>query len=341
MTKEQSQIMKGVAILLMIFLHLFNSPVNVDLCHNLLFVGAEPFVLFLSKASNPVPFFLLLGGYGLYKVYQKGDKNRWSRLFKLYMHWWIILIIFVTIGCFIKPSIYPGSFSIAVENITGFHTTYNNEVWFLLPYVVLSICAPWFFKLVDRCNAAIIVIATLMLHIFTSFCISRYGESFLYVHWWIYEILLPFHLLFSFSLGAVAAKIGWFEKLKKRFPNSSKNTLCALTLLLILIAISCVFKYNFFYAFLFISCFSIIGLPNIVKKIFISLGNNSMNMWMIHTWFCYYLFKDFIYSFSYPILIFIVLTIISYLCAILIDLIAKPIESLFITKRQVEEKPIL
>lgn len=57
MTRQQSQMMKGVAILLMIFLHLFNQEGNVALCHNLLFIGGTPLVSILSRAANPVAFF--------------------------------------------------------------------------------------------------------------------------------------------------------------------------------------------------------------------------------------------------------------------------------------------
>lgn len=61
MTRQQSQMMKGVAILLMIFLHLFNQEGNVALCHNLLFIDGIPLVSILSRAANPVAFFLILG----------------------------------------------------------------------------------------------------------------------------------------------------------------------------------------------------------------------------------------------------------------------------------------
>jgi hypothetical protein len=44
MTKQETQIMKGVAILLMIFLHLFNQMSNVELCRSfiyLLYIGCR------------------------------------------------------------------------------------------------------------------------------------------------------------------------------------------------------------------------------------------------------------------------------------------------------------
>lgn len=57
MTKQETQIMKGVAVLLMIFLHLFNQMHNVELCESFIYIGNMPFVYWLSAATNPVSFF--------------------------------------------------------------------------------------------------------------------------------------------------------------------------------------------------------------------------------------------------------------------------------------------
>lgn len=62
MTKQETQIMKGVAILLMIFLHLFNQMSNVELCRSFIYIGDIPFVYWLSAAANPVAFFLYFQG---------------------------------------------------------------------------------------------------------------------------------------------------------------------------------------------------------------------------------------------------------------------------------------
>ncbi len=89
MTKQETQIVKGVAILLMIFLHLFNQMSNVELCRSFIYIGDIPFVYWLSAAANPVAFFLILSGYGMHFIHVrgKGDIHRWSRIGKLYLHW--------------------------------------------------------------------------------------------------------------------------------------------------------------------------------------------------------------------------------------------------------------
>ena len=85
-TKEETTILKGVAIVFMLYLHLFNQMPNVSLCEYFITIGDIPFVHLLTRACNPVSFFLILGGYGMYMVYRKGDKNRYIRILKLYIH---------------------------------------------------------------------------------------------------------------------------------------------------------------------------------------------------------------------------------------------------------------
>lgn len=219
--------MKGVAILLMLFLHLFNNLGFVDICHNLIFINGEPLVYILSRASNPVAFFLILGGYGLYKVNEHGDKHRWSRMLKLLLHYWLIMLVFVIIGHFMHPDIYPGSFNSIISNITAFHTTYNGEMWFLFPYIILSLLAQWIFKLMKPFKAWQIILVTLIIHLGTSFVISSYGNKYLFSNYWLYNPLLVFHLLFSFCLGALAVRERYFERLKDFASNYLHNNIIA------------------------------------------------------------------------------------------------------------------
>ena len=110
---------------------------------------------------------------------------------------------------------------------------------------------------------------------------------------------------------------------------------------IILVIINCLSKYNFFYAFLIISLLVLTPMLKPVGTVLAKLGDRSMNMWMIHSWFCYYLFHQFIYSFSYPIVILAVLTAISYVSSLLVNIIARPIELHLMSKAEVKAKPIL
>lgn len=341
MKKEDTQLLKGVAILLMLFYHLFDHLDVVDQLHNFIFINGEPLCYILRKATHPVAFFLILGGYGLYKVYERGDRHRYVRVFKLYIHYWISLLIFVTIGCVLEPKIYPGSLSTIFYNVTGLLTTYNMVMWFLLPYTILSLIAPYVFRTLKDFRPWKIIITTLFVYIVTSYCISRYGEGYLFGNPWIYTPFLVIHLLFYFCLGALAARCDYFEKLIDKVKDVHCRKIIAGGGIIALVTINCIVKYNFFYAILMISCIYLLSINGILRRILINLGNHSMNMWMIHAWFCYYFFKDLTYSFKYPIVIFAVLTIISYCISKFVNLIAKPIELKLLNRTNIREKPII
>ncbi len=326
-SKQETQVLKGVSILLMLFLHLFNQMKNVDLCNNFIFIGDQPFVYILTRACNPVSFFLILGGYGMYIVSQKRDTHRVTRIIKLLIHFWIITLIFISIGHLLFPNRYPQSFITVLQNFTGFKTTYNSELWFLLPYILLSLTSAWLFHFAERFRTRYVLTFLFILHLFTSFLISRYGEKYLYHNYWIYNPILVLHLMFSFFMGAMAAKHNVFSL----FSNYDWH-LFAWPSLIILIAIRCLFNTSIihnFYAFAFFFLFLKAGRFRCIDKVFGFLGKHSMNMWMIHSWFCYYLFHDFIYGFKYPIIIFTMLVLISVVCSMIINVICKPIIKMF------------
>ena len=105
MTKDDTLLLKGIALLMMLGCHL-SSGFGI----NLIYINGTPLYDIINIIDEPVQIFTILGGYGLFYVFQNGDKHHLSRIFKLYLHYWIIITIFVTIGHFVgDSSIYPGS----------------------------------------------------------------------------------------------------------------------------------------------------------------------------------------------------------------------------------------
>lgn len=303
----------------MLFYHLFFMKQNVEQCSSFFYINGVGLVNYISRMANPVPIFMMLSGYGLYAVYKKGDKHRWSRLLKLMIHYWIILLIFVSIGLFLYPNKYPGSISNIISNITAFHTTYNGEHWFIFPYILLAISSPFIFKACDKYNISYVLGISFILYLGSCFLISRYGDRYLFTNMLVYHPVLYCSLLFDFILGAIACKCGWL--------NRSNNKILrqwAWGILLSLCIIRCLFTTGAFhnlFLFAFIWIWQQTTRPKWIDKTLAHLGKHSMNMWLIHTFFCYYLFHDWIYGFKYPLVIFTVLIIVSYVSSHIINLI--------------------
>ena len=333
MTKQESLILKGVAILFMVYGHLFLYPGWADsLYQSLMEINGVSIECILTRATGPVTFYLLLGGYGMYYIYKnKKEKNQLLRIRNLYMNFWIVLFLFVLIGHFLKPDAYPGSFKTLLNNATGFNTTYNGEWWFLLPYSLVVLSSYWVFKFVDRFNPKLVILGCIFGLFTTSFIVSRFGSEYLFASKLRYNCFLYFHLLWEFVIGAMLLKINFFERAKYKIKKYLPRNMYVIAALLLLVAIRCLFDtsaVHLFYIVAFIALFLSISRHKIIDSTLSVLGKYSMNMWFIHTWFCYYLFADFIYGFKYPIIIFIVLVVLSLLVAIFVSKIAN-----IITKR--------
>jgi len=326
MSKEQSTIIKGVAILLMIFLHLFNHDITSD-CSPLLFIGSTPFVTILTRACGPVPFFLIVSGYGLHYTYHHKGLT-WNgqihRILKLFITYWLVLAIFVSIGCFLRPDKYPGTPLNAFLNITSWSSSYNSPAWFLFPYTILTLFAVYIFKLIDKLGNIKSFILFCIIGFIAMYITSRYIAVYK-IHDSIFaHIVTIANLSFSFAFGAILHRIA--EKRSLTIEQKKSHQIIPFFCLIFLITIKCFIKisiFDTFYALFFILVFIQFNFNSTINKLLLKLGKYSMPMWLLHYFIYEIFFHDFIYGFKYPFIIFVVLVIISYALAIPFNLTSK------------------
>lgn len=289
LTKEDSKVLKGVAILFMLFLHLFNQEQRVELCTTYIHIGNHALVSLFAKFTQIcVPMYLFLSGYGLY-ISSVGDKGSYrdsiKRFFSLYLNFWIILILFVSLGCFIRPEMYPGSNVKFVDNITSWHTVYNGEWWFLFPYMVLVLLYPLLFKWVNQ-NHTLTVFVVGGIVFVLSYLIIYYNRNFLYTHQLFYLPILCVNILFPFVLGFLCMKENLVDIIRSKVSGWSYRNeifICLILVLIIFQMILSVSIFNVFIAVLFILLFSILDLPVLLKKFLLKMGDYSTNIWLIHS----------------------------------------------------------
>lgn len=337
LTQKETLRFKGCAILIMVFLHLFNNDSNVSLCKIYLFFNGEPIVTQLAKFSGIcVSLYLFLSGYGLYITYQRNSNIQpLKRILKLYLNFWIVFIIFITIGTWLYPDIYPGSFISFLNNVTGWHTTYNGEWWFLFPYILLILSANLILRIIKSYS-----IVKLLLLVGVSFVISYLAiwlnRIYLYTHQWAYMPILYLNLLSSFSIGAIFAKYDFSEQLRKKIPiHTIYSNIIAIFIFILLLtfrAIISINAINIIYTVLFVCWFIIIKKAKWIDWCLEKLGKQSTNMWLVHTFFCYYFLHDWIYSFRYTFVIYIITVLLSYSTGYVIDKINLPIQRYVVDK---------
>lgn len=321
MSKEETTIIKGLAILMMLWLHLFND-VHVGAASPLLFIGGVPVVSLIARACNPVDIFIVLSGYGFRYTYFHGDvgiKSQLRRLLKLYVCYWLTLVIFVSIGSFVNPTNYPGSWSKLLLNVTSFDNTYNYETWFLLPYAIVSLFARSLFRFQNKIGNLWSVIGWAIVYLASSFAISRgLTPQMPFVSAVVSKMFVCLTFVFPFMIGSCFYDIATHNNgLKVKWLNTWK----ALVLFLVLLLSHTLFQshaLNPLYAGGVTILMNNIIITGRVRRIFLALGRYSMPMWLTHTYFSIYLFSKFIYGFTYPLVIFIVLVFISLFVSIVL-----------------------
>ena len=296
-SKDKSQLIKGIVIIMMIFLHLFDKN-NTDLCDNLIYIGDQPFTKWLSNACSPVGFFVLLSGYGLAYTYEKGNLSfakQLKRIFKLYMHYWIILAVFLSIGCYMYADRYPGSWQRILINVTGWKTDYNFEMWFLFPYSLVALTSMYIIKAIEKIGYLCAVAITACMNFGACYIISRYHATILADNSVLAMGVVYAQFLYQFTIGVMFCRAKFQIKVVATI-NISVTYIVYVPLM----------------TFLFCQ----LSYPKWMDSILTELGRKSMPMWMIHTWYCYYLFQEQVYSLKYPIFILGGVIFLSYLTAI-------------------------
>lgn len=317
MDKKESLLLKGVAICIMLFFHLFSIR-NSHIYDNTIW-------LTIARANNPVPFYLILSGYGLNVVIKKqgDDLNKYSRLAKLFIRYWIILSVFCLLSAVLDDNRMVFSIENIFYNIFAIKTSFNQECWFILPYILLMLSAPFLFKLLDKTNVYIGLGGCYLIYMASAY-MNRY--TFFQAN-----VFQYFYLLFPFVIGRTMSKYDWINKVKNIFNQYAWYV--PYLLITLIVVIRCYFYTGAvitFYAAAVIMLFLTLKRPKALDKVLSVLGKHSTNMWMIHTWFCYYLFSNFIYGFEYPPIIFLVLIIVSLATSYILDFLINPITTLIV-----------
>lgn len=155
------------------------------------------------------------------------------------------------------------------------------------------------------------------IYLITSAILKFYGEDALAasIGMAFYNVFLSLYMLLAFTLGVIARRDRWLEKVNDYVRKwSNKIPLCNLWLLLTVCIIKCLIPTSAidpFYTLAFIMLFLTIPLGSMVKTSISYIGKHSMNMWLIHTWICIRLFQTEVYGLKWPLLIYAVVLLLS------------------------------
>ena len=283
LTKDYSNMVKGMAVLMMILHHFWAFPERIP---GLALSNIE---IQLGSASKIcVSIFMFLSGYGLYYTFtKKGTIQVWHRIRNVYKRFWQVFFIFVPIGfLFLSKSFGIGEF---LQNLFCLKFSYNHEWWFLGTYIELILFLP-IVLLAEKKKLFpyLIVVSAIMLRGLSHVVAINSGGASLHVYNFSYYY--P-----SFFLGLLFCKYALLEKFRAVM---AKETVCVVVCI-VLTGLSFFIRKKWditemtilmtpLFIYLFVVFFRLIGKAN---KVFLFFGKHSMNMWLIHSFFCYYYFQ--------------------------------------------------
>jgi len=309
---------KGIALMLILWHHLFYQHPEYGI---IVFATAK-----LAKVC--VAMFVVLSGYGLSESVKNKNINLFAfykkRLTKLYLNYWIIAAIFIPIGIIFMDRSLVTVFGnheylkLAIQMI-GLHMFtevgygYNATWWFMSLIVALYLLFPFIYKIMQKYP-----------YYFLALAFSIMFLSLPYV-----SLLKPWIL--PFTLGIYLSNTNGFSVIIEKLKKLGYIRFVVLIALIFLVAIQRSYGFilhgiriDWFFGILIILLITeIIILSQKLQIIFSFIGIHSFNIFLFHTFIYYYYWKDFIYSFNNPIIMFLVLLLVSIIVSMIIELIKK------------------
>jgi len=362
-TRKHTQIAKGVAVTLMMIHHLFAFPERIENVSYISLLHFGNFGLykytsiefFLGDfASICVAMYLFLSGYGLCKSMLSKEKftikDSIKKMMKFLTNYWVIFIIFVPIGLiwFRGDNGYHLNIVEFMANLFTLSSSYNSEWWFVRLYIELLLIFPLVKRILKGGIASTLTmtLGLYMLSIIMEVIVMKLPLLFFLKENFIYHDIM--NILFwqvTFCMGYIIAKFNLFNYINKQLKirGLDKNVFY-ITLILAIICFRIKFsaicisigKGNASYIDFILAPIFIFVCTNLIYRIkgsciFLILGKHSTNIWLTHTFFCFYYFQRFVFLPRLSILILIWLAVLSIAASIFINFLVKKLEG-FIKK---------
>lgn len=335
-TRTDSSVVKGVAILCLLFYHLFEHAERVTTMQvDYRPFSLESFLLFSSFGNICVAIFVFLSSYGIAKGICEKERNgqqiTFVQLFQMACGRYIKLTInflamFISVNLlwfykFDYAGLYgrgwQGGLYVLLDatGLSGLFKTFtiNQTWWYMELAIVIIFVVPLLYLVVKKLGYYALPLAVLLpVVVDLTFDIKRY-----------YFVML---------FGVAAVVLGWFEK---SFSMKCPLAIQAVVGVVLLVG-SVFFRQNYVvyteFAYLvdapialLVSWFSarmLASLP-VIGKVLGFFGKHSMNIYFVHTFFYMAIYQKFIYSFKYAGLIFLVLLGVCLVYSVILEGVKK------------------
>ncbi|MGL5989255.1 acyltransferase family protein [Cetobacterium sp.] len=321
LSKSKINETKGIAIIFMLLLHLFCTKNYVGLFLPTIYLGQYPLIYYIALFGDCcVAIYCFSSGYGLMYNYQNNSgeysRKNYSRIFRLYIKYWIITIIFVFIaGYWFQKTGYPGNYKKILLSISGISPGYNGAWWFFTTYILLVLFSGKINKIIQNKNTKLVLIVSFVLYVLGY--VQRIKVLIvlnnIYFDYFLRQLSLLLTSGLPFIMGAVFQKEKIYSYLSEKTNKIKYKNLALYSILLALGIFHGFVETLFVGAFIgiiFIPIFNLLDKKEFVSKFLDYMGTHSTNLWLIHMFFYMIYLKEIVYYPKYPLFIFVWLIVL-------------------------------
>ncbi|WP_121610089.1 acyltransferase family protein [Mesobacillus foraminis] len=335
-SKGDTKILKGVAILFMLLLHLFGRKEVDGLYEVFPIFNGVPLVYYIGLFGDAcVPIYCFASGYGLYITHNEKNLNilkNLMRIFKLLVNFWIVLFIFLAVGFLAgKLEAFPGGYGEFLLNFFLLSNSYNGAWWFLQTYIILVLLSSFLVKIVRKYNSTYLLLISSVIYLVSYVQrikqVIDFGDSTV-LNILVNAVVLVGTSLLPFIVGCFFAKEKLYSKLYSKFRNTSFTNILCLIGIFVLVIIHSLYESMIiapFTAIAFICFFNFMDKSMLIQKLFAFLGDHSTNIWLTHMFFYMSIFPEITFAPRYPIIIFAWLLILCLISSYIINSLYKPV----------------
>ena len=343
LSKEDSNALKGIAICLLLVHHLFPDKDTIaGLGVQTLILSSKHLLEAAYFAKICVPIFVFVTAYGIATKFAAEEalnkelieKTVARRLKALMIPYWYVFILFQIICNITGARTYAerccvmgGGLRSVVYFVTDFlgladffgTPTLNKTWWYMTLALLLVFSIPLMYALVKKFGWIVL----------PAFCLMFIPMNY-----------RPYML--TALMAITMCRYGTVEKLQKKLGNSMARIIAFAAVDIALLAISCYLRNRFDdekgwntvvflgAAFLTVSLYAVLlkRIPAFTK-VFGAIGRHSMSIFLTHTFIFEVLFRRFIYSFRYAVLIWLALLLTSLALAIVLERSRELLERVF------------
>ncbi|WP_299493842.1 acyltransferase family protein [uncultured Shewanella sp.] len=316
-SKRNGNILKGIAIILMYFHHLFAFPERIvepnyfiAISNNIDF---EYYIAIFGKIC--VSMFLFLSGVGFSFSRERKLRYYLDKALGFYRAYIIVFLIFIPFGFLYFGNVNGVGFEIKTffENLLMIESSYNGEWWFSGVYFLCVIFTPFYIRI--GCLKSI-VLSFSFLNVYFLLHMLSFDIGVLLNNFLLWQV--------SFISGLFYYNVISYLKLNTIIFRLKKYSFVLIVILLPLILIS--YLYLKVYALIFFTpviclalCMAFNEMSNGVSFSLEWLGKKTLFMWLTHSFFCYYYFQSIVFAPKYSFLVFLNLILLTVPCCLVLE----------------------